>query len=77
MMGPEWDADRASMRIVEFVAERRGDDPTELAPLGHEIDADALDRLVDSLSEDEYVRFEYEGLLLYAWGDGEITVAED
>lgn len=70
------EADRASMRIVDFVAERRGVDPTALPPLGHRIDPDALDTVVESLADDEYVRFEYDGLVLYVWGDGEITAGD-
>lgn len=73
----ESDADRASMRIVRFVADRRDVDPTELPPLGRRIDPDALDTVVDSLADDEYVRFEYDGVLLYVWGDGEITTNDD
>lgn len=70
------DSDRPSMRIVRFVAECRDVDPTELPPLGHRIDPDALDTVLESLEDDEYVRFEYDGRLLYVWGDGEITTGE-
>lgn len=75
-MSVDVDADRASMRVVAFVAEYRGVDAAALPPLGHAVDADALDRVVDSLDDDEYVRLSYDGLLLYVWGDGEITVED-
>lgn len=70
------DADRASMRVVAFVAAYRDVEADALPPLGHTVDPDALDRVVESLDDDEYVRLRYDGVLLYVWGDGEIT-AED
>lgn len=70
------DADAPSMRVVQFVADRRDADPMDLEPLGHVLDPDALDSLVESFDDDEYLRIEYEGLVLYVWGDGEITASE-
>lgn len=65
------------MRVVDFVAERREEDPTALSPLGSHVDPDALDRLVDDFGDDEYVCFRYEGLKLCVWGDGDVTATEE
>lgn len=68
---------RASMRVVDFVAEHLDEDPAQLDPLGQCIDPDALDRLVADFAEDEYVCFRYHGLKLCVWGDGDVTAPEE
>ena len=71
------DEDSASMRVVDFLATRLDEDPAELEPLGYRIDPDALDRLVETLTDDEYVYFEYADVGLLVWGDGDVTSADD
>lgn len=67
-----------SQRVIEAVAEATGDDLTEVQPLYHAIDPDALDRLFEptggSGRSGGYVEFEFAGCEVVVRGNGEIEV---
>lgn len=69
-----------SQRVIEAVAETTGDDLTEVGPLYHAIDPDALDRLFEptggSSRTGGYVEFEFAGCEIVVRGNGEIEVTE-
>lgn len=69
-----------SQRVIMAVAEATGNDPTEVGPLYHVIDPDALDRLFSatrgSNRADGYVEFTFGGCDVVVHGDGEIDVTE-
>lgn len=64
-----------AVEIVESVAEQKGSDPTELRPLAHELDTDALETLFASRDRKPVrVSFEYEGYTVHVDSDRTITV---
>jgi arginase family enzyme len=69
-----------SQRVIEAVAETTGDDLTEVGPLYHTIDPDALDRLFSptrgGTRTGGYVEFEFAGCQVVVRGDGEVDVTE-
>lgn len=60
--------------IVERVAEREGVDPMELPPLADVLDADLLDRLLDTADTSVSVGFEYRGHTVVVCSEGEIQL---
>ncbi|WP_199243383.1 HalOD1 output domain-containing protein [Halopenitus persicus] len=68
----------ASQAVVEKVAQQEDVDSTELeTPLYDVVDADALDKLVSSMSTDGIVSFHYSGYQLIVAGDGSVELAEE
>lgn len=69
-----------SQRVVEAVAETTGQDPTEVGPLYHAIDPDALDRLFAPTPGNGrtggYVEFSFAGCDVVVRGNGEVEVTE-
>lgn len=72
--------ERTSQIIVKRIAEREGTTPAELTPpLYTAIDADALDRLLDSLDESYsagQIEFTYCGYQIRVHGDGTVDIAD-
>lgn len=67
-------AERAiSELVVEKVADVTGRDPLDLTPMYHSIDPDAVDALVESLS-DGVIHFTYENLEIEISSSGEIAL---
>lgn len=67
-----------SLRVVEAVADREGEDPIELSePLYEVVDPDALDRLVQGADDELTLSFGYYGYRITVHGDGEIVVTEE
>lgn len=65
-----------SERVVERVAAKTGRDPLELPVLHDVVDPDALDSLVEGMSDGQ-VSFTYAGQEATITSDGEITLEED
>ena len=69
-----------SQRVIEAVSETTGNDPTEVGPLYHVVDPDALDRLFaptpGSGRTGGLVSFTFEGCDVVVRADGEIEVTE-
>ena len=69
-----------SQRVIEAVAETTGNDPTEVGPLYHVVDPDALDRLFaptrGSGRTGGYVEFTFEGCEVVVRGTDEVEVTE-
>lgn len=69
-----------SQRVITAVAEETGNDPTEVGPLYHVIDPDALDQLFASTRgngrNQGHVEFTFAGCDVVVRGDGEIEVTE-
>lgn len=61
-------------RILEEVAEREGCDPLDLPTPYDSIDADALERCIESVEPAATVRFSYRWYTITVRGDGEIAV---
>lgn len=75
---PESDSP-VSIHVVWLVAEVSDRDPTDLEPLGHSIDTDALNRLVDSNPSKSgdanvAVSFNYEGYRVNIGSNGIVSV---
>jgi len=66
--------DRASIGVVEAVAAATDRNPGALPQLGHVIDPDALDDLLDHGGDVE-IAFEYAGAEVTVHGDGTVFVA--
>ncbi|MXR53008.1 hypothetical protein GRX03_15520 [Halovenus sp. WSH3] len=64
------------LAIVEAIAAVEGKRPTDLPPLGEEIDVDALTALLETNQADETitVSFRYQGLDVTLDGRGQLTV---
>ena len=69
-----------SHRVITAVAEETGNDPTEVGPLYHVIDPDALDRLFSSTGKNVrsvgFVEFTFAGCDVVVHGSGEVEVTE-
>jgi hypothetical protein len=69
-----------SHRVITAVAEETGKDPTDVGPLYHVIDPDALDRLFSSTGTNGrsvgYVEFTFAGCDVVVRGGGEVEVTE-
>ena len=69
-----------SHRVITAVAEETGNDPTEVGPLYHVIDPDALDRLFSSTGKNVRsggsVEFTFAGCDVVVHGSGEVEVTE-
>lgn len=70
----------ASQRVIEAVADETGDDPTEVGPLYHVIDPDALDRLFAPTPRggrtEGFVEFGFAGCDVVVRGDGTVEVTQ-
>jgi hypothetical protein len=68
-----------SQRVIAAVAEETGNDPTEVGPLYHVIDPDALDRLFSATPGNDRnqgrVEFAFAGCDVAVSGDGEVEVS--
>ncbi|USZ68790.1 hypothetical protein NGM10_03405 [Halorussus salilacus] len=66
----------ASQRVIEAVADETGDDLTEVGPLYHVIDPDALDRLFAPTNRtgrtEGFVEFTFAGCDVVVRGDGTV-----
>lgn len=62
-----------SVRAVRGIAAYANEEPQRLTPLAESLDPDALDRLVESLSEGA-VTFVHAGYLVRLDTDGEVSV---
>lgn len=80
LSGESFEERSTSQRVIMDVAEVTGNDPTEVGPLYHVIDPDALDRLFTptggSGRTDGYVEFTFAGCDVVVSGGGEIDVTE-
>jgi len=69
-----------SQRVIEAVSEATDSDPTEVGPLYHVIDPDALDRLFAATPGRTRVggrvEFTFAGCDVVVRGDGEVEVTE-
>lgn len=71
-----------SIEVVSRIAELKGCDAVDLAPLHEVLDPDALDVLFEPLwngssrGAEGFVRFEYEGYRVTVTADGEIDAVE-
>ncbi|NEU56704.1 HalOD1 output domain-containing protein [Halorussus sp. MSC15.2] len=69
-----------SHRVITAVAEETGNDPTEVGPLYHVIDPDALDRLFTATGAGGrnrgHVEFTFAGCDVVVHGNGEVEVSE-
>ena len=69
-----------SQRVITAVAETTGNDPTEVGPLYHVVDPDALDRLFDATPTNARaggrVEFTFAGCDVVVHGNGAVEVTE-
>lgn len=69
-----------SQRVITAVAEETGNDPTEVGPLYHVIDPDALDRLFAATRgngrNQGHVEFVFAGCDVVVSGEGQVEVTE-
>jgi len=69
-----------SQRVITAVAEATDNDPTEVGPLYHVIDPDALDRLFSATPGNSrnqgHVEFAFAGCEVVVSGDGDVEVTE-
>lgn len=63
--------------VVEEVAEERDMDETELPPLAHAINTDALEKLFDPNAASGVVTFEYAGVTVQVDDEGVVDVHPD
>lgn len=67
-----------SERVIDAVAEATDSDPTDVGPLYHVVDPDALDRLFSPTRRggrtEGYVQFAFGGCDVVVRGDGEVEV---
>lgn len=70
----------ASQRVIEAVAETTGNDPTEVGPLYHVVDPDALDHLFASTPGSGRtggrIEFTFAGCDVVVGADGSVEVSE-
>jgi hypothetical protein len=78
--GDTFEERSTSQRVITAVAEKTGKDPTEVGPLYHVIDPDALDRLFSATPgngrNQGHVEFAFAGCEVVVSGDGEVEVIE-
>ncbi|WP_254762528.1 HalOD1 output domain-containing protein [Natrinema marinum] len=71
----DYHSDSISLRVVEALAAATDTDPSELEPLYHAIDPEALDQLFQSdSSADVSVEFGYHGSLVEVRSDGTVAI---
>jgi hypothetical protein len=69
--------DQPARGIIEAIAGVKDTRPTELPPLGGELDVEAVNKLLSTTKEDSnlVISFEYEGLTVTAEQSGTLIVA--
>lgn len=79
-MGETFEERSTSQRVIAAVAEETGNDPTEVGPLYHVIDPDALDRLFSATRgngrNQGHVEFVFAGCDVVVSGGGDVEVTE-
>jgi hypothetical protein len=73
---PPSDTDRILLDVLRAVADVRGDDVSELAPIYDFIDPTALERFLGSTTVPTTVTFEVYGCRVEVDGDGNVTATE-
>ncbi|MFC7080647.1 HalOD1 output domain-containing protein [Halorussus caseinilyticus] len=80
MSGDTFEKRSTSQRVITAVAEATDSDPTEVGPLYHVIDPDALDRLFSptrgSGRNGGHVEFTFGGCDVVVSGNGDVEVTE-
>lgn len=71
------DSEQPAVSIATAVAAATGRPMTDLPPLHHYVDTDALDTLLTSGSSAIEITFSYAGRLVSVYGDGTIEIAAD
>jgi len=78
--GKTFEEQSTSQRVISAVAEETGKEPTEVGPLYHVIDPDALDRLFSATRgsgrNQGHVEFTFAGCDVVVHGDGEVEVTQ-
>ncbi|WP_170977451.1 HalOD1 output domain-containing protein [Halorussus salinisoli] len=78
--GDTFEKRSTSQRVITAVAEETGNDPTEVGPLYHVVDPDALDRLFSATKgsgrNQGYVAFTFGGCDVVVSGNGDVDVTE-
>lgn len=78
--GDTFEERSTSQRVITAVAEETGNDLTEVGPLYHVIDPDALDRLFAATHGNSrsqgYIKFTFAGCNVVVHGSGEVEVTE-
>ena len=65
-----------TLTVVELIAEKEDVDSVELQPPLHSVvDTEALDRVIDSLSGDGCVKFQYCDYQVTVFSSGEVDIA--
>nr|WP_279387666.1 HalOD1 output domain-containing protein [Natrarchaeobius chitinivorans] len=65
-----------TLTVVELIAEKEKVDPVELQPPLHSVvDTEALDRMIESMSGDGRVEFQYCDYQVTVFGSGEVKIA--
>lgn len=67
-------ADRASLRLIEQVADVEQVDPGDLPPIGRTIDLEALDTLIESANDTLTVTFTVHGYDVIMTGNGSVVL---
>lgn len=67
-------ADRASLRLIELVADIEQVDPGDLPPIGRTIDLEALDTLIESANDTLTVTFTVHGYDVIVTGNGSVVL---
>jgi hypothetical protein len=80
LQGDTFEERSTSQRVITAVAEKTGKAPTEVGPLYHVIDPDALDRLFSATPgngrNQGHVEFAFAGCDVVVFGDGGVEVTE-
>ncbi len=78
--GESLESQPVSQRVIAAVADETGKEPTEVGPLYHVIDPDALDRLFSATRGGSraqgYVEFTFAGCNVVVRGTGDVEVSE-
>ncbi|WP_128478040.1 HalOD1 output domain-containing protein [Halorussus pelagicus] len=78
--GKSFEQQSVSQRVIAAVAEETGKEPTEVGPLYHVIDPDALDRLFSTVGGGDraqgHVEFAFAGCDVVVRGSGDVEVTE-
>ncbi|NHN58333.1 MULTISPECIES: HalOD1 output domain-containing protein [Halorussus] len=78
--GDTFGKESVSQRVIDAVAEATGRDPTDVGPLYHVIDPDALDRLFAATGaggrNGGHVEFAFAGCDVVVRGSGSVEVTE-
>ena len=78
--GETFEEPSTSQRVITAVAETTGNDPTEVGPLYHVVDPDALDRLFGATPTNARaggrVEFTFAGCDVVVHGNGAVEVTE-